>query len=173
MSDSYSKIETRFGNIYVTATGEGHIFADANHNCASANLSEPDRHGPLTINTIQYGCNAHFYLWSDGAWHIGMESGDWSSRYHSLYGSKLVSKSYSDSHMTDAARAKFATEVTPLINTWALDNPHRLYAAAVESLETKVEGASAAVLEARSALALAEQALEAAEKELAAAKGGK
>src|ERR1700730_2864337 len=96
MDNNYSKIETRFGNMYVTATGEGHIFADANHNCASANLSEPDRHGPLTINRVLYGVNAHFYLWADGCWHIGMESGDWSSRYHSLYGSKLVSNSYND-----------------------------------------------------------------------------
>jgi hypothetical protein len=171
--DSYSKIETKFGNIYVTATGEGHIFADANHNSASANLSEPDRHGPLTINKIQYGCNAHFYLWSDGAWHIGMENGDWSQRYHSLYGSKLVSKSYNDSHMTDAARAKFTAEVTPLINAWALENPHRLYAAAVESHEDKVGAAVVALAEAREAAKAAEQVLEAAENELAAAKGGK
>src|ERR1700721_1718650 len=98
--ENYSKIETKFGNMYLTATGEGHIFADANHNCGGANLSEPERHGPLTINRVQYGVNCHFYLWADGEWRIGMESGDWSQRYHSLYGSKLTSKGYNDSHMS-------------------------------------------------------------------------
>jgi hypothetical protein len=169
--DNCSKIETKFGNIFVTATGSGHIFADANHNSGSANLSEPDRHGPLTINRVQYGVNAHFYRWTDGCWHIGMESGDWSSKYHSLYGSKLVSKSFNDSHMSDAARAKFAEHVTPIINTWALENPHRLYAAAVETHEDKVNAAVVALAEAQEAVKEAEQALEAAEKELAAAKG--
>jgi hypothetical protein len=168
--DTYFKIETRFGNVFVTATGQDHIFADANHNCMSANLSEPDRHGPLTINRVQYGVNAHFYRWADGYWRIGLEDADWSSKYHSLYGSKLNSKSYNDSHMSEAARAKFTSELTPLINDWAKQNAALLNAATIEMHEDKVEAAGAAVLEARSALALAEEALEAAREALNAAK---
>jgi hypothetical protein len=169
--DSYHKISTKFGNVYLKPTSDSHIYVDANHNCGSSHIEEGiDRHGPLTVNNVEMGVTAHFYKWSDGKWRIGKERADWSSTCHALHASKLIYKNYNSMDASESARKKLTDELTTVVGNWVAQNPQALHAASVEYLEAKLKKAEDTFKEKRLAAYEAEQEMNSARDALKVAR---
>jgi hypothetical protein len=162
--NSYHKVSTKFGNVYLKPTSDSHIYVDANHNCGSIHIEEPTRHGPLKVNNVEMGVTAHFYEWSDGKWRIGHENADWSksARFFPL---PLYSMGASES-----ARKKLTDELTAVVGNWIAQNPQALHAASIEHLEANLKKAKAEFIEKRDLARIAEQNLIDARNELKVAR---
>lgn len=138
MHDTYYKIESPFGNLWVVPTQKDHIYLSCGHNINDPKeYPEGTRQGPLVINKVDYCVNCHFYLWKDGKWHIGMEN-DNASRIGCLYLSKVNYHNPSD-RFPWAAYKKITEQLPLYINQWAMENFDKIALAHLEHLNDVME----------------------------------
>ena len=142
MSDTYYKLETPFGNVWLKPTSGTHIHADANSNHNAADeYPTGSRKGPVTVNRVEYGAGAHLYLHPDGIWRIGQDNSS-QAAYNSLYMSRSIfSGNFSRDEASNAARLKYGNALTALVNDWVKQHPRELAEAALEDAENNIERA--------------------------------
>lgn len=123
--DEYQKVPTKFGNVWVIATGRDHVYVSASRNCASWGTGVPlpeesatGRHGPLTVRGVEYSVSAHLYKHPGGAWRIGEPGRTDYERRTSLSVSRIHAATYAKSHPSPSAWQAIATEITRAVGEW-------------------------------------------------------
>ena len=169
--DTYYRVITSLGIIWVFPTDANHIYCDANHHCLSKNIpARPldDRCEPLTVNRVEYGTSAHLYKWSDGKFHLGQEKELPYQRINSnLHMSRLNAKTYNESHASEAAKKKVIAVLETEINEWVSKHQDILRHAELNKRKEQIESMREQVEHARNELQAQKDNLAKLEKELA------
>ena len=154
------KIETKLGNVWITATQANHIYVDfgSNLNVDKEGPENFARRGPVTIRGVKYGGSLHLFRWNGasdwtGAFHLGRQSESEWERGRSLYMNRLSAKRYADSRPSDTARRVAVEVIVPLVNAWVRDNAPVLEAAEREHLQRMRENRQKEINELREKIA--------------------
>lgn len=107
------------------------------------------RTGVQRINQVEYRGNAHLFLWSDGRFRIGQETETSYERRNQLFLNRVDWVKYSQSHASESARDKFASEVEQAVNNFAVNNPGIIQDAQREHLQNKYDAAADAASKAK------------------------
>ena len=106
------------------------------------------REGVQRINQVEYRGNAHLFLWSDGRFHVGRETENTYEHRQHLFLNRAEWAKYSQSHASESARAKFASEVEIAVNNFYQNNKAIASDAQREHLQDKLEAAETKYAEA-------------------------
>ncbi len=144
MEYKYSKITTPLGDIFVLATGAGHIIATTNPNDyvdgtknADGTFTPGYRRDAtvLTVRGIEHNATVHLNRQADGAYRPEVEGKSAYENRHLLY----VSRRDSLTDPTEATREKIREAVGTAVNAWAQGNAAAILRAEVKHLEDEMD----------------------------------
>lgn len=166
MSQGPFKIETKIGNVWITATQGDHIYVDFGSNLVAEEGPENcSRRGPVTVRGVKYSGSLHLFLWpADGSFHLGRQGETSYKCSLALYMSKLSARNYADSYPTDAAKRAVVEVVVPLVDAWVKANAPVLEAAEREHKQREREKRQQEISELRAKIADLEKEIKALEE---------
>ena len=102
---------TSIGQLEIVPNGHRHIYVT----------------GQMTVRGKTQTASAHFHLWADGRWHLGLETQPAYEQARNLF--------VNHPGGTEAFKAKVIETLTEAVNTYALRNPAILAQAEAEEVE--------------------------------------